>query len=136
MEVLEKSTETIPEAWTQDFPFVDEASIREFAQRIGDTNPLHHDEEAARQEGLLGIIAPGVMLAGFVSAAIAEEIPGVVACRLSIDFVAPLYAGSCPTVQCTVLNQNVRMARLAFTVKNGIDVIAKGLCLLGLPKLK
>lgn len=112
----------------------DEDRIRRFAGSIGDWNPLHHSDAAAKKAGLLGIIAPGIMITGFASSAIAEEIPGVKVRRLEVEFLNPLYAGSSLLVLCTVLKQKKQLAQVAITIKNGFEIIAKGSCLLFLPQ--
>ena len=118
----------------RDFYVGDEEGIRKFATAIGDQNPLHHDETEAKKVGLRGIIAPGVMLTGFVSSTIAAEIPGVMVAELNMKFRKPLYAGSLLTVFCTVLQQRARLAKMGVTVRNGIDVMAHGSCMLVLPQ--
>lgn len=37
---------------------IEKGAIRRFAQAIGDTNPLYHDEEVARSAGFRGLLAP------------------------------------------------------------------------------
>ncbi|HCF60476.1 MAG TPA: MaoC family dehydratase [Myxococcales bacterium] len=37
---------------------VEKGAIRSFAKALGDDNPLHHDEEAARAAGYSGLLAP------------------------------------------------------------------------------
>src|SRR3990167_2063358 len=63
--------------WAKEFPPASEEAIRGFAASIGDNNPIHHDNIAAINGGLRKIVAPGLMVMGFLSAAIAEENPGV-----------------------------------------------------------
>ena len=120
--------------WGAVFPIVSEADIRSFATHINDTNPVHHDNEAAQKAGLHGIIAPGVMTIGFVSSAIATKIPGSQVCRLEMKFSAPLYAGSTPSVFCAISGHSGQLAKVAVTVKNGFEVIATGSCVILLPK--
>lgn len=121
-------------AWEQDFAIDSEDAIRRFATAIGDRNPVHHNDEAAKARGLLGIVAPGVMTMGFVSATIAEEIPGVVLASLQVAFKKPLYAGSLPTVRCTVTEQRRRLVMADIEVRNGAEIVAQGNCTLILPK--
>ncbi|MDE2173530.1 MAG: hypothetical protein KGJ31_03005, partial [Patescibacteria group bacterium] len=78
--------------------------------------------------------APGVMTAGFISAAIAQEIPGVLVCRIEMAFKTPLYAGSRPSVLCIVSSQKGRLAKVTVSVMDGSDIVAKGSCLLLLPE--
>ncbi len=53
-------------------PFVAEAPItkerlRAYAEASGDPNPIHLDDEVARKAGLPGIIAHGMLTAGFLA---------------------------------------------------------------------
>jgi acyl dehydratase len=41
--------------------------LREYAQASGDFNPIHLDEEVAKKNGLPGIIAHGMLIAGFIA---------------------------------------------------------------------
>ncbi|MEK7114125.1 MAG: MaoC/PaaZ C-terminal domain-containing protein [Patescibacteria group bacterium] len=119
--------------WEKCFEIGDEDGIRKFAESIGDNNPLHHDDEAAKRAGLLGIIEPGVRTVGRVSSTIADRIPGVMVRKLEMEFLNPLYAGSFLSVLCTVKWQRRRLASVIVTLRSGFDVVAKGTCLLVLP---
>ena len=48
-------------------------SIREFATLVGDTNPLHHDDNAAAEFG--GVIASGIHTFSAVFAAVLDFLP-------------------------------------------------------------
>lgn len=120
--------------WERDFAIESEDAIRQFATSIGDMNPVHHHDDAAKARGLLGIVAPGVMTLGFISAAIADEVPGVVLATIQVAFKKPLYAGSLPTVKCAVTDQRRRLVTADIEVRNGFDVVATGNCTLILPK--
>jgi acyl dehydratase len=41
--------------------------LREYAAASGDFNPIHLDEEVARKNGLPGIIAHGMLIAGIIA---------------------------------------------------------------------
>jgi acyl dehydratase len=62
--------------------------IDAFAQVSGDHNPLHVDAAFARAAGFPDRIAHGMLLASWLSAAIAEELPGrgTVYLRQSLEF--------------------------------------------------
>lgn len=132
--VEKSSPATLHPSWERDFAIESEDAIRQFATSIGDLNPVHHNDDAAKARGLLGIVAPGVMTLGFISAAIADEIPGVVLATLQVAFKKPLYAGSLPTVRCTVVEQRRRLVTADIEVRNGFEVAATGSCTLILPK--
>jgi len=121
-------------AWERDYTIHSDDDIRRFARNISDANPVHHDVAAAKEKGLDGIIAPGVMTLGFISATIAAELPGVVLCRLDVTFKKPLYARSRPIVRCMVTSRRNRVVDADIEVRNGFVVIAGGTCTLLLPK--
>ncbi|HUY62302.1 MAG TPA: MaoC family dehydratase [Candidatus Paceibacterota bacterium] len=121
-------------SWAKEFPCINEEEISRFARLMQDENPLHHDDAIAKKAGLHGIIAPGVMISGYASAAIAEEVPCVKVTRLEMTFKNPLYAGSLPSVFCSVLQRRKSLVRLALSIKNGAEDIAEGTCLLLLPQ--
>ena len=119
--------------WQREFVISDD-EIRAFATHIRDFNPVHHDTEAAHAAGFLGIIAPGVMTMGYLSATIAEQIPGVIIRRIEIDFSKPFYGMSIPNVACTLVSQRGRVAKVDFVIKNWLEPVAKGSCVLILPQ--
>ncbi len=121
-------------AFKRNFTVGNDEKIRKFAAAIGDWNPLHHDQAAARRAGLRGIIAPGVMLVGFLSSVIASEIPRVMIADLNLKFRRPLYSGSHPTVFCTVSRQRDRLAFVTVKIENGAELVAEGSCTLLLPR--
>lgn len=57
---------------------VDELTRTQIVQYLGasgDFNPLHHDDEFARRGGQEGVIAPGMLVAGFASSALTDWVP-------------------------------------------------------------
>jgi acyl dehydratase len=64
---------------------LDVESIRSFARSCGDTNPLHHDEAAARASRFGSIIACGPHTASLLLALSAEHFAGICA-ALGLDF--------------------------------------------------
>lgn len=125
---------TLRTNFRKEFSVANESEIREFARHIKDFNPLHHRHERAVKAGLQGIIAPGVMTIGFASSALAEEIPEVMVRRVVMEFKTPLYAGSLPTVFCTVTEQRRISANVEVVIKNGPTTVAEGECQLLLPR--
>ena len=112
-----------------------DTEIRRFADAIGDTNPLHHDKKIAQEiYGLKGIIAPGVMVTGFISATLAAEIPGAQVRRMNLKFIHPVYAPSLHiVVQYEVTEQKRNVAKVLVTIMNGDEKTAEGYCILLLP---
>lgn len=117
----------------REFRINSDDEIRAFARGIGDFNPLYHDNATARVAGFQGIIAPGVMMMGYLSATIAHEIPGAIIRRLEVDFSKPFYSMAIPTVTCILVSQRGPIAKVDFIIKNRLEPVAKGSCTLILP---
>lgn len=120
--------------WEVDFPEVTEEQIRDFAIAADEPNPIHRDNNAAQQVGLLGIIALNVMIDNFASRAIAIEIPMAKVRSKNVTYENPLYAGSHPQVSCEVTLRKMHLVRVAVTIKNGFMIIATFECRLLLPR--
>lgn len=69
--------------------------IRAFADLTGDTNPVHLDDEYAAGTRFGRRIAHGMIAAGLISAALANDLPGPGTVYLSqtLHFKAPVYPG-------------------------------------------
>ena len=80
----------------QEFP-VDDRTIELFGEASTDRNPLHFDDEFARETPFGGRIAHGMVTAAFISAVIGNELPGHGSVYLSqqLKFRAPGAAGRC-----------------------------------------
>lgn len=121
--------------WMKEFPCVSEEEIKGIALMHRDLNPIHHEDAEAKKEELNGIVATAVQIVGYISSAVADEVPRVIALEFEkLRMVNPLYAGSHPIVYCTVNKKNRKLAHITVMVKNGFDIIAEGTCLLLLPK--
>ena len=48
-------------------PAITREHLRNYAEASGDPNPIHLDDAAAKKAGLPGVIAHGMLIAGFVS---------------------------------------------------------------------
>lgn len=108
---------------------VDEV-VRTFAEVSEDRNPLHLDEEFAKNSMFGGRIAHGMITAGLISAVIGTQLPGLNTIYLKQDltFTAPVKIGDTITVEVEVLEKlekkNVRLGTVARN-QNG-DVVVKG----------
>jgi 3-hydroxybutyryl-CoA dehydratase len=80
--------------------------IRMFADASGDHNPLHLDDEFARQTRFGRRIAHGMLSASLISAVIAHKLPGQGSIYLgqSVRFVAPVFPGDTVTATATVIS--------------------------------
>ena len=83
---------------------IGDEDIRAFAKASGDHNPLHLDEEFAKQTRFGRRIAHGMLSASLISAVIANELPGEGSIYLgqTLQFVAPVFLDDTVTARVTV----------------------------------
>src|SRR5574343_1621755 len=93
---------------------VTEADIILFAGISTDVNPVHLDEEYAKGTMFGGRIAHGMLSAGFISAVLANKLPGPGTIYLSqtLKFKAPVRPGDTVTATVTVREVNVAKNRV------------------------
>jgi 3-hydroxybutyryl-CoA dehydratase len=106
---------------------VSETDVAQFAAVSGDFNPVHMDEVAAAASPFGGRIAHGMLAAAFISAAIANGVPGAGAVYLSqtLSFKLPIRIGDTVTVRVEVLEvkPRTRRVRLATVCRNQHDAV-------------
>lgn len=73
-----------------------------YAGASGDFNPIHTDDETARQTGLPGVIAQGMLVMGFLGQAVASWAPYRALKRINVRFVGMSYPGDALTVRAVV----------------------------------
>lgn len=75
--------------------------VRTFAKLTGDDNPIHVDEEYARQTRFGKPIVHGVLLLGIISKVLGRDFPGhgSIAVAISCRFLRPVPVGSEITVE-------------------------------------
>jgi len=83
---------------------VTDADIADFARLSGDVNPVHLDEDYARQTRFGGRIAHGMLVAGFISAVLGKRLPGPGGIYLvqTLKFTAPVRIGDTITASAEV----------------------------------
>src|SRR5262249_52086018 len=83
---------------------ITEADIQQFGAVSGDLNPLHFDEDYAKNTIFRGRIAHGMLSASFLSTVLGTQLPGAGSIFLSatIRFKAPVRIGDTVTAICTV----------------------------------
>lgn len=83
---------------------VTDEMIKMFAEATGDRNPVHLDDEFARNSIFGGRIAHGILSLGIVSAVLGMEFPGAGTVYLmqNAKFKRPVYVGEEVTVRLTV----------------------------------
>lgn len=91
-------------------------AIENFAQITGDRNPVHLDGEYARNTRFGERIAHGVMVAGYISAVLGNDLPGPGTIYLgqTLKFVKPVRIGDVITayVQITAIDRERRRITL------------------------
>jgi len=118
---------------------VTEADIVLFAGISTDVNPAHLDEEYAKGTIFGGRIAHGMLSAGFISAVLANHLPGPGTIYLSqtLKFKAPVRPGD--TVRATVTVKETNVAKNRVTLDTvctvGGKVVIEGECLM-MPPVK
>jgi 3-hydroxybutyryl-CoA dehydratase len=101
--------------------------IRAFANLSGDNNPIHLDDAYAQTTRFGRRIAHGMIAASFISATLANDLPGPGTVYLSqtLQFKAPVYPGD--TITTTVEVKSVRpdkpIVTLSTTCKNQNNIV-------------
>ena len=85
---------------------VTDEDIRMFAEVSTDRNPVHMDDDYARDTIFEGRIAHGMITAGLISAVIGEQLPGhgTVYMGQTLKFLAPVRPGDQVTAEVEVVN--------------------------------
>ena len=101
---------------------IDSRDIDLFTQMTGDRNPLHFDEEAARESMFGGLIVQGGVTSGILNAVVAEDLPGPGSVFLGVEwkFVKAVYVGDTITghVEVTHVRSDKPICHIATTVRN------------------
>ena len=108
-------------------PITDEM-IRLFADLTGDTNPVHLDDSYAAGTRFGRRIAHGMIAAGLISAALANDLPGPGTIYLSqtLQFKAPVYPGDTITtsVEVKAIRPDKPIVTLITVCRNQNDKVA------------
>ena len=83
---------------------ITDTDIQQFADVSGDHNPLHLDDEFAKQTRFGRRIAHGMLGASLISAVIANELPGSIYLGQTLKFVAPVFPDDTLTAKVTVVS--------------------------------
>lgn len=101
--------------------------IRLFADLTGDTNPVHLDDDYAAGTRFGRRIAHGMIAAGLISAALANDLPGPGTVYLSqtLQFKAPVYPGDTITtiVEVKTVRPDKPIVTLITVCKNQSDAV-------------
>ena len=118
---------------------VTETDIYLYAGITGDFNPAHVNEAYAKNTFFKTRIAHGMLTAGFISAIIANQLPGpgTIYMKQDLSFLAPVHIGDTITARVEILELNVEKnrVRLKTTCMNqdGVTVL-EGVGLVSPPK--
>lgn len=90
----------------QSSTLVTEDMVNIFANISGDNNPIHLGLEYASNTIFKEKIAHGILISGFISALIANEIPGngSIYLKQNLEFKAPVKLNDIVTTKITILN--------------------------------
>ena len=109
---------------------VTDTDIRMFADISTDRNPVHLDDDYARDTIFEGRIAHGMLTAGLISAVIGEQLPGhgTVYLGQTLKFMAPVRPGDIvrAEVQVDQIDHAKRRVTLATRCLVGNTVVLKG----------
>lgn len=95
---------------------ITDADILSFAQLTEDKNPVHCDEEYAQKTIFKGRIAHGIYVASFISAVLANQLPGPGSIYLSqtLKFEKPVYMGDIITAEVEI--EAIRSDKMIITL--------------------
>ncbi|HKI53337.1 MAG TPA: MaoC family dehydratase [Anaerolineales bacterium] len=107
---------TISDVWPNGIPSVGQKAQRSrlvtsrdielFTEISGDKNPLHYDEEIAKNTRFGGIVVQGGITSAILNAVVAEDLPGpgTVFLQVNWSFKAPVKPGDTITGEVEVTN--------------------------------
>jgi 3-hydroxybutyryl-CoA dehydratase len=109
---------------------VTDRDIEMFAEVSTDRNPVHLDEDYAKETMFHGRIAHGMLTAGLISAVIGEQLPGhgTVYLGQNLKFMAPVRPGDMVLAEVTVADIDHSRRRVSLDTKCFVDgqVVLKG----------
>ena len=102
---------------------IGDADIEMFAEVSTDRNPVHLDDDYARDTIFEGRIAHGMLTAALISAVIGEQLPGhgTVYLSQSLKFLAPVRPGDAVEAVVTVTDIDHRRRRATLETHCAID---------------
>jgi 3-hydroxybutyryl-CoA dehydratase len=106
---------------------VTERDIQMFGEATGDFNPVHFDEEYAKNTLFRGRVAHGVLSIGFMSAVLGMQLPGegTIFVSATVEFKAPVKIGDTVVTTCTVkeIGERRRVVMDCVSTVNGNPVV-------------
>ena len=97
----------VGQSFQKDF-FISEDLGHRFAQISGDYNPVHLDEEYAKDTVFGTRIAHGMLLGSYISGVLGSDFPGegTIYLKQDLKFIKPVYYGDTITISVTVLEMD------------------------------
>lgn len=107
---------------------ITEDLINKYSEITGDKNPIHLDDEYAKQTVFNGRIAHGMLLGGFISKLISEKYPGEGSIYLeqNLKFINPCYINDLVEVVVELIEQKKQKYFLKTTVKSENKILIEG----------
>ncbi len=110
---------------------ITEEMMKKFLDITGDVNPLHNDEEFARDKNHQGRVVYGMLTASFISTLGGVYLPGknCLIQGVEVKFKKPVYIGDTLTITGVVdeVHESVRQIVIKVTIKNqNGKVVSKG----------
>ena len=107
---------------------ITDRDIEQFAEISTDHNPVHLDDEYARDTIFEGRIAHGMLTAGLVSAVIGEQLPGhgTIYMSQNLKFLAPVRPGDLVHAEVRVVDMEIDNRRVKLHCRcevNGKNVL-------------
>ena len=107
---------------------ITDRDIEQFAEISTDHNPVHLDDEYARDTIFEGRIAHGMLTAGLVSAVIGEQLPGhgTIYMSQNLKFLAPVRPGELVHAEVKVIDMVIDKRRVILDCRcevNGKNVL-------------
>ena len=107
---------------------ITDRDIEQFAEISTDHNPVHLDDEYARDTIFEGRIAHGMLTAGLVSAVIGEQLPGhgTIYMSQNLKFLAPVRPGDLVHAEVKVVDMVIDKRRVKWDCRcevNGKNVL-------------
>lgn len=119
---------------------IDDGDIEMFGQVSTDRNPVHFDDDYARDTIFGGRIAHGMLTAGLISAIIGEQLPGhgSIYLKQSLTFLAPVRPGDLVEASVKVVDIDYAKRRVSLDCrcKVGDTTVLKGEALVLAPSAK
>lgn len=93
---------------------VTEEMLASFKAITGDINPLHNDESFAKEKGMPGRVAYGMLTASFLSTLAGVYLPGERSLiqQVEIKFAKPVFIGDVLTVTGQIVEKNDSVSRI------------------------